>query len=122
MSQIRNSAGISLLEVLVSMVLLALIMLGLASVYVAGRGYMVHNRARTSAGELATVFLEPLQNFVRQSDWDNSGSNNLSVNTYSNATTVNGILYNSSFVMTNDPAGTTLRRVKVNITWNETKF
>ncbi len=57
--------GISLLEVLISAVLLALIMGGLANIFMTGKVYIMHNRYRMIAGELGKRFLNPIQKDVK---------------------------------------------------------
>jgi Tfp pilus assembly protein PilV len=117
-----TSAGISMLEIIVSMLILALVLLGLINVFVVSNSYLAHSRARISASQVGTVFLEPLQNDVRASDW-NASSNNLSIQSgVKNITTVNGLDFTPAYEIADDPTGTTLRRVRVNITWNETRF
>ncbi len=126
MREKRNSAGLSMLEIIISVMILALVLVGLINVFVVSRGYMSHGRSRISASQLATVFLDPLQNEVRETDWDCATTNNLSVRPPFNGTAVplDGVIYTPNYTITNDtsPAGTSLRKVTVNITWNETKF
>jgi len=111
-----------MLEIVISMMILALVLVGLINVFVVSRGYMAHGRSRTSASQLATVFLDPLQNEVRQSDWNNTSSNSLSVNnTTGAAVTIDGVSYTPTYTVTDESPGTALRRVTVNVTWNETK-
>ncbi len=110
-----------MLEILISMIILALLLVGLANVFVASGGYMAHSRSRISSSQLGTVFMEPLQNEVRQSDWDNLSSNNLSVSIRNGSTVnLNGVDYFPSYNITNESTGTALRRVQVKIRWNET--
>ncbi len=115
----RNLAGISLLEIIVSLMILALVLVGFSNVFVVSRGYMAHSRSRISASQLGTVFLEPLNNAVNQSNWDQAG-NPLLVNPagVGAARTIGGVAYTTSYMIDNITS-TTLRRVKVNITWNE---
>ena len=122
MGERRHSSGISMLEIIISMMILALVLVGLVNVFVVSRGYMAHGRFRTSASQLATVFLDPLQNEVRQNDWDNNATNNLSVrNVTRPSVTIDGVAYTPTYEITNESAGTALRRVRINVTWNETK-
>ena len=116
----RNLAGISLLEIIVSLMILALVLVGFSNVFVVSRGYMAHSRSRVSASQLGTVFLEPLNNAVNQSNWDQAG-NPLSAQTVVRApVTISGVAYTPSYVIDNITS-TTLRRVKVDISWNETR-
>jgi Tfp pilus assembly protein PilW len=121
MNKTRHSTGISMLEIVISMMILALVLVGLINVFVVSRGYMAHSRFRTSASQLATVFMDPLQNDVRQNDW-NETTNNLSVNTTTgDKVIIDGVAYTPTYTVTDESAGTALRRVVVNVTWNETK-
>ena len=113
-------AGISLLEILVSMVILALVLVGMANVFVMSKGYIIHSRSRISAGELGKQFLDPFQSFVNQETWE--AGNDLSLNNPTLAgptVTLNTIDFSSQYNVSAGPAGTELRKVTVNITWNE---
>lgn len=57
--------GISLLEVVISAVILALIMGGLGNLFVSGKRYILHNRYRMTAGELGKRFLDPILKDVK---------------------------------------------------------
>ncbi len=118
----NNKSGISLLEIVISMMLLSLVLIGLANVFVASGGYMKHSRSRISASQLSSVFVEPLQNEVRQSDWD-GGSNNLSVGVRNEAVVnIGGVDYSPTYNITNMGMGANaLRRVQIRIRWNETQ-
>lgn len=118
----NNKSGISLLEIVVAMMLLALVLIGLSNVFVASGGYLKHSRARISATQLSSVFVEPLQNEVRQSDWG-KGSNNLSVGLRNPASVdIGGVNYQPTYNITDQTAGgSALRRVEVRIRWNETQ-
>jgi Tfp pilus assembly protein PilV len=127
MSARKNLAGISMLEIVVSMMILALILVGLMNVFVAAGNWMSHSRSRVSASQIGTVFLEPFQDAVSANTWDN---NSLSVRNYTdnnNTVFINRVLYTPSYVITNTTdlgsnATINLRRVQVRIVWNETKF
>jgi Tfp pilus assembly protein PilV len=122
MGEKRSFAGLSMLEIIISMMILALVLVGLINVFVVSRGYMSHGRSRTSASQLATVFLDPLQNEVNQSSWDTPG-NLLNVSTrIGTPVDIDGVIYTPTYEVTNESAGGFLRRVRVNITWNETRF
>jgi len=109
-----------MLEIIISMMILGLVLVGLINVFVVSRGYMAHSRYRVSASQLSRVFLDPLQNEVNQSTWDNA-SNKLTPNTTTGAPVViDGVSYTPNYEITNETSpGSTLRKVKVNITWNE---
>ncbi len=111
-----------MLEIVVSMLLLSLVLIGLANVFVASGGYMKHSRSRISASQLSSVFVEPLQNEVRQSDWG-EGTNNLSVGVRNESVVnIGGVDYHPSYNITDQTSGgAALRRVQIRIRWNETQ-
>lgn len=125
-----HKKGLTLLEILISALILAIVMVGLANIFVAGRRFVVQPRSKIQAAELGRQFLAPLQMFVRQDTWDQVG-NNLTIPSGQNSTsfsggnmTLNNILYNATYNVSRvfNPAGsdTGLRRVNVRISWNET--
>lgn len=70
--------ALTLLEIIISMVILALVITGLVNVFVAGKRMIQHNRSRISGGELGKTFLDPLQAYVRVDTW--AGSNCFNTN------------------------------------------
>jgi prepilin-type N-terminal cleavage/methylation domain-containing protein len=111
----RNK-GLTLVEVLISTVLLALIMSGLANIFVAGKRHIMHSRYRMTSGELGSFDLEPLQAQVRQDQW---ASNCLGTGAGCAGTTdVDNMTYASNYSIT-PVTGTDLRRVVVTINWTE---
>lgn len=65
-----DNKALTLLEILVAVIILALVVTGLAGVFVAGKRYIQRSRSRMTGGELGKYFLDPLQNDVNQSTWD----------------------------------------------------
>jgi len=61
----------SLLEILVSSLILALLVAGLANVFVSSRRLVLHARSRSAAAEMSRLFIAPLQLAVDQRTWDN---------------------------------------------------
>jgi len=115
-----DNRALSLLEILIASLILALVITGLLGIFIQGKSLSQHNRARIAAGELGKYFLEPLQMQVREDNWTaNCLSNNSICDGVSE--TLNGITYNASF-NTDAVVNTTLRRVNVTITWNDTSF
>jgi Tfp pilus assembly protein PilV len=123
MGRAKYSSGISMLEIIISMMILALVLVGLINVFVVSRGYMAHGRSRISASQLATVFLDPLQNEVNQTSWNTSANllNVTTVDRVGTAVPIDGVYYTPTYNVTDQSSDTALRRVTVNITWNETK-
>ncbi len=124
MSKSRNSSrkylcGVTLIEIIVSTLIMSLVMVGLANLYVVAKRYILHSRSRMAGGELGKYFLDPLQMHVRQDNW-NQANNSLSVGSYTGTnSTLDNINYTPHYNITNI-TNTSLRRVRVNITWNET--
>ena len=67
--------GLSLLEILVATILFALVISGLANIFVAAKRYTQHNRAFVTAAELSRYYLEPLNAQVQTSKYFLSGGN-----------------------------------------------
>ncbi|MDD5568367.1 MAG: prepilin-type N-terminal cleavage/methylation domain-containing protein [Candidatus Omnitrophica bacterium] len=65
--------ALSLLEIIISMVILALVIAGIVNVFVAAKSFIQRSRYRTTGGELGKIFLDPLQVYIRQDTW--AGSN-----------------------------------------------
>ncbi len=77
----KKNRGVSLIEILVSCVIVALLVGGLGSVFVAGSRWVRNIHSRAAAEELGKLFLDPMQMHVRQSDWeDTTGINALGLN------------------------------------------
>lgn len=75
-----HKRGFSLLEIIVSLVLIILVLTGMAHLFVAGKRLILHGHSRLAGGELGKVFLDPLQMQVRQDTWD-AATNDLSTGT-----------------------------------------
>lgn len=125
-----NKKGLTLLEILISALILAIVMVGLANIFVAGKRFIVLPRSRIQAAELGRLFLAPLQMQVRQDTWNNS-ANLLYIPAGSNSTTFSGAnislnnvnytsLYNVSRIFYGNGTDSGLRRVNVRVLWNET--
>ena len=115
----RNK-GLSLIEIMVSLILLSSVMAGIAGIFFAGKRHVMHARDRMAGGELGKSFLDPMQMQVRQDTWDSVG-NSLTPNTTpvtSTAVKVDTVDYTPQYdvkaVTSKD-----LRKVKVKINWTE---
>lgn len=64
-----NKKGLSLLEILVSAILLALLILGLANIFVATRRLVFHIGARLTAAEISRRYLDPFYMQVSAANW-----------------------------------------------------
>ena len=112
-----DKKGLSLLEIIISALIMSLLVTGLANLFISGKRLLLHNRAKMTGGELGRHFLDPLQMDVRQDQW---GSNCLSGGGCAAASeTVDNITYTSGYTVTNGAPIANLNKVKVNITWNE---
>jgi len=112
-----------MLEILIAALIFALIIAGLTSVFVAGKGHLQHSRARITAAELGRYFLDPLQMQVRQDQWGaNCVSDNINCPTVTpESRTIDNTTYDTSYSSDNlgGTAGTNLRRVMATVRWNE---
>ena len=113
------------MEVLVSAIIFSLILVGLSNIFVAGKRYIAHSRARMSGGELGKAFMDPLTNQVRQDLW---GANCISQDNTSDCSILNQTIGNITYSVTYnissgplDPEGnaTDVRRVNATISWTE---
>lgn len=140
MSKKNSRTGVTLIEILVSSVIIAMTLAGFANVFVAGRRYIEHSRARMSGGELGKLFLDPLQMQVRQDTWGQAG-NGLSVALPSaprfcdsdsshaqqpgcpsqTERTLNNTTYNARYIIDNVDAANLpdVRRVQLTVSWHE---
>ena len=124
--KMKKQNALTLIEILISTVVLSLVFLGLLNLFISGRRFLEHSQSRMGGGELGKVFMDPLQMQVRQSDWvDLGGSatgNQLQLgNSITSAQSLNGITYTAtSTVYAVDAAGN-LRGVQTSINWQETQ-
>ncbi|MCX5699027.1 MAG: prepilin-type N-terminal cleavage/methylation domain-containing protein [Candidatus Omnitrophica bacterium] len=109
----RKKKGSSLVEIIVATVILSLVMLGMVSLFVAGKRHVIHSRDRMSSSQMGKFFLDPLQMYVRQDKWAGNplGMKVLPVK-------VNNVDYTGRYVVS-DVGGTNLRRVIAKISWDE---
>ena len=114
---IMHKKGLTLLEILVASIILAVVIAGLANIFFVGKKYILRSRLRMAAGELGRAFLDPLQKDVRQDLWT---TNCLSGNQAACPGAEDlGITYNPTYVITpNSPIGN-LNKVKVTIGWHD---
>jgi len=74
---IMKKKGLTLLEIIVAAMIMALVMAGIANIFVAAKRHIFHTRFRMTGSELGHWYLDPLAEQVRQDKW---GSNCLSSN------------------------------------------
>ena len=64
--------GLTLLEIIVATAILALVIAGLANIFIAGKRYILHSRTKMTGGELGRYFLDEMQMQVREDTWSSS--------------------------------------------------
>jgi hypothetical protein len=129
----NHKEAMTLTEVLVAAVIMALAITGIANIFVVGKRYVTHTRSKVAAGEISKIFLEPLQLDVRDDTWwGGSGVNDLAIGTrYCDSVgghtqmlgcppqdrrRLNDVLYDATY----DISGFgELRRVQLTINWSE---
>ncbi|MCX5694521.1 MAG: prepilin-type N-terminal cleavage/methylation domain-containing protein [Candidatus Omnitrophica bacterium] len=139
----KNYIGFTLVEVIVAMVVFALVVVGLTSVFISGGKLIMHNRERMTSGQLGKLFIDSLQKDVRQDTWaSGAASNGLTLGTTycdddvghallqnincpaASGRNINNRVFSATYVTVDgatDAAltGTDLRRVVTTITWTE---
>ena len=113
--------AVSLMEVIVAVLILSLIMLGMANIFVVARRYLLHAHLRMTGGELGYFFLDPLQKEqVRQDIWSTTclGGGTCQDQT---AGSQEGLdrSYTAHYIVTPNFSGTSLSKVKAEISWTE---
>ncbi|MEI6631958.1 MAG: type II secretion system protein [bacterium] len=129
--------GFTLLEVLVSVILLAMMITGLTGAFVSARKFALHSRSRMAAAQMSKTFLDYLYMHVRADTWDTS-PNDLSNTTaalrycgyedrgYTQQIgcpsseadrTLDNVIYNANYTIVDE---FNLRKVTLRVTWNET--
>ena len=118
------------------MLIFALIMSGLANLFIATRRHTLHAQSRMTVGEVGKYFLDRLQMQVRQDSWDTS-SNYLTIGEYKSSADIPCSGYDSYTIVgwldepyldnisyypaqkVEDKDGLGLRKVKLTICWQE---
>jgi prepilin-type N-terminal cleavage/methylation domain-containing protein len=123
-----NKKAFTFLEVLVCVIILSLVMLGITNIFIAGRRYLYHSRARLAAANYGRMFLDPLQSEVSQDAIDYSWPNCLTSagTTHCPSTAVidpvlNGITFAPAYTINNvnNAVWPLLRRVTVRVNWTD---
>jgi len=89
---VTNNKGLTLLEILVAVVLLALVVAGLGAIFVSSKSYVIYTRSFMAAAESARYFLDPLRADVRNDTWASSWL-------------ASGVLSSDTFVTTQNTPG-----------------
>lgn len=117
-----HKKALTLIEILVSVVILALVITGMANLFVSGKRWLLHSRSRMTGAELGKLFVEPLQMDVRQDTWNTScvaNTSNCPPASVNTTQTLDKINYTATYNSSNVTGVPTLRRVQVTINWTE---
>lgn len=135
-------AGFTLIEILVSALVLSLVISGLSYVFLAGKRHGFHSRTRVQAIELGRLFVAPLQMDVTMTERSSGAQNgwgqaNNGLNTgvrYCDddaghtqqlgcpsqaERTIDGVTYEATYTVNQDTPIDNINKVKVDITWSE---
>ncbi len=117
------------MEILVSLVVFALVIAGLTSVFIAGGKLITHNRERMTSAELGKLFLDPLQTQVMYGSWNTdatygwNGSNNdlREGSRAASSQNINNRIFDEVHTVSNVTvtAGNVVRKVTSTMNWNE---
>jgi prepilin-type N-terminal cleavage/methylation domain-containing protein len=114
-----KKSGFTIVEVLISAVIFSLLIVGLTSVFIAGKKLIIHSRERMTSVELAKLFLDPLQAYVRLDTWSQASNQLGMMGTWSGtAQNINNRTFSEQHVVSG-VASTDLRRVVSTISWPE---
>lgn len=130
----KSKKGFTLLEIIVATLILALVMTGLANIFLAAKRHLTHTRSKIQAAELGRLFLAPLQMGVRQDTWadtnnalkagvrycdDDAGHTQQPGCPTQAERTLDGIIYEAKYTINRDNPITNANKIKVDITWTE---
>ena len=112
--------AMSLLEIIISMVILSLTLAGFTNIFFSGKTYLLSARSRMAGGEVGKYFLDPLAMQVRADQWQ--GGNCLGGGTCDNSSRIiNNINYTPDYNITNLTANPNIRKVILTLNWTEPK-
>jgi len=125
----KRITAFTLVEILVSLVVFALVIAGLTSVFIAGGKLITHNRERMTSAELGKLFLDPLQTQVMYGSWNTdatygwNGSNNdlREGSRAASSQNINNRIFDEVHTVSNVTvtAGNVVRKVTSTMNWNE---
>lgn len=118
---LSSKKGFTLLEVVISAVLLALLTAGMSPLFFGVKRWIFHARTRMQGSEVSRRYLDVLQRDVRDDQW-NPPTNCLSTDGAAGcpgADTLDGIPYNPNFNIGAPPFGGNSKKVRLTVTWNE---
>ena len=132
---IYQKRSFTLVEIIVTTVILSLVMWGVLGLFIGGKRTIMHSRDRMTASEMGKIFLDPVQTHVRQDTWDTANNSLTLGTTYCDAVgghagsqnpfcpsvrEVDSVNYTAQYDVY-AVAGTNnfLRQVKVQVNWTE---
>jgi type II secretory pathway pseudopilin PulG len=119
----RQRSGMTLIEGIVALALLIVIGTGLFGIFTSSQRLIYHSGSRFASSSLGRFAIESSDQLLVRADEDNCISN--SSKCVDKAISLNRIDYNVNYTTgaVADPSGadTSLRKVVVNVTWNETR-
>ncbi len=119
--RIRSRKGISFIELIVALLILALTLAGLVNLFISGKRWVLLSQTKMTGGELGKFFLDDFHVLVRQNDWG-AATNCLSQANCADDTvgTLEGLdrQYTGRYTINTGQPQTGLNRVRVNITWS----
>ena len=110
-NMLSRQNGLTLLEITIAMLILALTMAGLTNVFLSSKKLLRHGNARMTAVEAGKYFFDSLQDEVRQDEW----SFNCLGNFIGCPSALGAYTFNSSISTFPETA---LRKVKLTVSWN----
>jgi type II secretory pathway pseudopilin PulG len=137
-----NRRALTLVEIIVAVIIMAFVMLALSNLFLSGKRYIAHHRARMTGGEIGRLFLDPLQMAVRQGEsasgaqdgWNQANNALTGGIIYCDGVgghtqipgcptqtdrTLGTIVYNATYTITNNSPINNLKRVKLDVSWTE---
>jgi len=109
-----HKKAFTLFEIIVSLMILAICMIGLVNIFISGKTYIQRARSGMTGGEVGKFIIDPLQQEVRQDTW---GTGGLGLGTHNLAPhNIGGKEYRVSYTVEDFP-GRLLRRVIATIVW-----
>lgn len=116
----HNNKGFTLIEIIASSILIALMVIGLTNIFMVAKSYVQHSRARLTGGELGRYFLDPLQMQVREDQWATNCLGASSCSSTNTTSRIDFIDFTGNFTTSTVPS-TYLRKATVTISWQEPK-
>ncbi|MFH1398309.1 MAG: hypothetical protein ABIH27_07170 [Candidatus Omnitrophota bacterium] len=120
---IINKKGMTILEIVISMLIISFVSIGIANVFIAAKKHISKNRSKIIAAELGRYYMDILKVNVTQGTWDQPGNDlnltntmfNNNMNPLMNYTIWRNVTYANDTLLNNN-----VRGVRLTISWNET--